>query len=180
MRRPNLPMSADLAGLFLERSRYYLSTEYWTKLHCAVDALPADRLWWRPNEQSNSVGNLLLHLTGNIRHWIVSGVQGAPSSRNRAAEFAAQEGAPAAELLAALERALAEVDSVLSRLRAENLRERHTIQGREVTVFEAVLHVVEHFAYHVGQIVFVAKLCNPGAIRFYEDAGGLAIPRWKE
>src|SRR5262245_36277398 len=98
------PSPPDLATVFLERSRDYLHTEYRTKLWYAVEALPADALWWRPNEQSNSVGNLLLHLTGNIRHWIVSGVAGAPSSRNRAAEFAERSGQSAAELLAELER----------------------------------------------------------------------------
>lgn len=99
------------ASLFLERSRYYLRTEYWTKLRIAVEALPADVLWSRPNEQSNSVGNLLLHLAGNVRQWIVCGVGGAPGSRNRDAEFAARSGPPAADLLADLERVLDEARS---------------------------------------------------------------------
>ena len=170
----------NLSVLFLERSRYYLTTEYRTKLRYAVERLPADALWWRPNEQSNSVGNLLLHLTGNVRHWIVSGVHGAPSSRNRASEFTARNGPTAAELLADLERALSEVDQILRGLTAANLLERRTIQGREVTVFEAVFHVVEHFAHHLGQIIFVAKLLGPGAIKFYEDAGGRAQPLWND
>ena len=173
-------MNPNPASLFLERSRYFLGTEYRTKLRAAVEALPADALWWRANEQSNSVGNLLLHLTGNISEWIVSGVGGAPGSRNRAAEFAASSGPPAAELLAGLERALAEVDRVLAGLSPENLVERRTIQGRDITVLEAVYHVVEHFAMHLGQIVLVAKLHAPGAIQFYEDAGGLARPLWED
>jgi RimJ/RimL family protein N-acetyltransferase/uncharacterized damage-inducible protein DinB len=168
------------ASLFLARSRYYLRTEYSTKLRAAVEALPAEALWWRPNEQSNSVGNLLLHLTGNIRQWIVRGVGGAPGSRNRDAEFAARSGPPAAALLADLERALGEVDQVLAGLSPEDLLERRAIQGSDVTVLEAVYHVVEHFALHLGQIVLVAKLHAPGAIKFYDDAGGLARPLWKD
>lgn len=78
-------MSAmDLSATFLARSRHYLRTEYPTKLRAAVESLPADALWWRANDQSNSVGNLLMHLAGNIRQWIVSGVGGAPSTRDRA------------------------------------------------------------------------------------------------
>ena len=114
-------MSDPLASLFLERSRYFLGTEYLTKLRSAVEALPAEALWWRPNEQSNSVGNLLLHLNGNIRQWIVRGVGGAPGSRDRAAEFAAKAGPAAAVLMADLETALAEIDRILGSLTPADL-----------------------------------------------------------
>src|SRR5436309_3904707 len=123
----------DLAALFVAQSRYYLGNEYPGKLRRALAALPADKLWWRPNDESNSVGNLLLHLTGNVRQWIVAGVGGAPFTRNRPAEFAARDGAVAPELLAQLDRTLAEVDKVLSELTAARLAERCAIQGRDIT-----------------------------------------------
>jgi uncharacterized damage-inducible protein DinB len=170
----------DPADLFIARSRHYLQTEYRIKLRAAVEALPAEALWWRPNEQSNSVGNLLSHLAGNVRQWIVSGVGGAPSTRDRAAEFAAKSGPDAAELLARLEQVLDEVDIVLSKLSSADLVAMRTIQGREISVLEAVYHVVEHFSLHLGQIIFVAKLHTPGGVKFYEDAGGLARPLWPE
>ena len=172
-------MTDSLASLFLERSRYFLGTEYLTKLRSAVEALPADALWWRPNEQSNSVGNLLLHLNGNIRQWIVCGVGGATGSRDRAAEFAATDGPAASVLMADLETALSEIDRILGALTPADLLERRTIQGRELTVLGAIYHVVEHFSHHLGQIVLIAKLHAPGAIEFYEDAGGLARELWK-
>jgi len=171
---------SDQAELFITRSRYFLQNEYRTKLRAAVDALPSDALWWRPNDQSNSVGNLLMHLAGNIRQWIVSGVGGAPSARDRAAEFAATSGANAGELLATLEQALDEVDAVLAKLSAADLLTTRTIQGRELSVLEAIYHVVEHFSLHLGQIIFIAKLHAPGGVRFYEDAGGLARPLWPQ
>jgi uncharacterized damage-inducible protein DinB len=170
----------DLAQLFIAHSRFCLQHEYRTKLRVAVEALPADALWSRPNEQSNSVGNLLTHLAGNVRQWIVGGVGGAPNSRDRATEFAARTGPPAQELLDRLERVLDEADAVLAGLSASDLASTRTIQGRETTVLEAVYHVVEHFSLHLGQIILVAKLHAPGAIRFYEDAGGLARPVWPE
>lgn len=170
----------DLAEHFLDRSRHYFGVEYRTKLRAAVEALPADALWWRANDQSNSVGNLLLHLNGNVRQWILSGVGGAPGSRDRAGEFAAQSGQSAGELLAQLDRTFDEVDAVLADLSAEDLAASRTIQGRDLTVLEAIYHVVEHFAMHLGQIILVAKLHAPGTIRFYEDAGGLARPLWPD
>lgn len=170
----------NLARNFIDRSRAYLGDEYRIKLRKTIDALPADALWWRPNEQSNSVGNLLLHLEGNVRQWIVGGVGGAADTRNRAGEFAAREGMTKAELLDRLDRALAEADDVLAGLDPERLGERLQIQGRDVTALDAVYQVVQHFALHLGQIILVAKAEVPGAVRFYEDAGGKAKPIWKK
>lgn len=170
--------SHHLDRVFLDRARHYLASEYPAKLRLTLAALPADRLWWRMNERSNSVGNLLLHLNGNLRQWIVSGVGGEACDRHRDAEFAAREDGTPEELLAALARTLADVDRTLSTLTAERLTERRAIQGRDLTVLDAVFHVTEHFAYHLGQIILVTKMFAPSGVRFYEDAGGLARPLW--
>jgi uncharacterized damage-inducible protein DinB len=170
----------DFVSTFLERSRYYLATEYRVKIRAAVESLPDGALWRRANDESNSVGNLLLHLAGNVRQWIVAGVGGAPDRRDRASEFQARDGADAATLLSSLDAVLDEADAVLAKLTAADLASTRTIQGRDVEVLEAVYHVVEHFSGHVGQIVLIAKMHSPGAIRFYEDAGGLARPIWGE
>lgn len=165
--------------LFLDRARYFLGTEYRTKIRAAVEALPQDGLWWRPHDQSNSVGNLLVHLVGNMRQWIVGGVGGVAVTRNRSEEFTRRNGPGASALLDDLDRALDEVDEVLAGLDSGNLAEPRTIQGRDITVLEAVFHVVEHFSFHLGQIVLVAKMLAPGAVHFYEDApDGLARPVW--
>lgn len=175
-------MSTDLLQSFIARSRHYLGTEYRTKLRAAVEAMPAAAVWWRANEESNSVGNLLLHLAGNVRQWIVSGVGGAADVRYRAGEFEARAGGSAQlgadDLLSQLDRVLDDADAVLARLTLEDLSTRRSIQGRDYTVLEAVYHVVEHFALHLGQIILVSKMHAPGAVRFYEDAGGLARPLW--
>jgi len=168
------------AAIFLEQSRYFLGVEYPAKMRSAVLALPADKIWWRPDEHSNSAGNLLLHLNGNVSQWILSGVGRRPGSRDRAAEFSARSGPPAPALLSDLENTLAEVDRVLAALTPGQLLEPRTIQGRDITVLEAIYHVVEHFSMHLGQIVLLAKLHAPGSIAFYEDAGGLARPVWQD
>jgi uncharacterized damage-inducible protein DinB len=166
------------AEIFLARSRYWLTKEYPIKLRHCVDALPRDAVWARPNASSNSIGNLLVHLAGNVTEWIVGGVGGRDVERYRAGEFAQTEGGNAQELLDNLERALHAADAVLAELSDEDLAKPLVIQDRETTVLGAVYHVVEHFAMHTGQIILLTKIYAPGKIHFYEDAGGLARPTW--
>ena len=170
----------DIATPFLDLSRHYLAFEYPTKIRRCLDVLPADALWRRADDASNSIGNLLLHLAGNVRQWIISSVGGAADTRFRSAEFAAREGSDADVLFDALRGTLDEADAVIAALTPARLLERRTIQGRDVSVLDAVFHVVEHFALHTGQIILLTKLYAPGRVQFYEDAGGLAIPRWRE
>ena len=167
------------ASLFIELSRRFLTEEYPAKLRQCVDVLPDSAIWARSNESSNSIGNLLLHLAGNIRQWIVGGVGNKPVDRDRAAEFAARAGPSGAELLRKLEDVLRESDAVLQALRDEDLLTRRLIQGRETTVLGAIYHVIEHFAMHTGQIVLLTKIHAAGAIHFYDDSQPNARPLWK-
>jgi len=169
-------MTLDIAARFLERSQYYLGVEYPAKVAFALGAVPADKIWWRANASSNSIGNLMLHLSGNVRQWIVSGVGGAPDARERDAEFAAESGVDGAQLIAHLHEACRDAVTVLASLDAAALAETRLIQGRESTVFSAVYHVVEHFAGHTGQIILLAKMFAPDTVHFYDDTGGLARP----
>jgi uncharacterized damage-inducible protein DinB len=168
----------DIARAFLDRSRHYLVREYPTKIQRCLDVLPAEALWRRDDASENSIGNLLLHLSGNIRQWIVSGVGGAPDARQRSEEFEAREGRAAPELIGALLDTVREADAVLASLDERSLGEHRQIQGRDVNVLDAVYHVVEHFSMHTGQIILLTKRYAPGRVQFYEDAGGLAIPRF--
>lgn len=166
------------AEIFLARSRYWLTKEYPIKLRHCIDALSRDAVWARSNGSSNSIGNLLVHLTGNVTEWIVGGVGGQTYERYRAGEFEQVEGGNGRELLDNLERALGAADAVLAELTDKDLARRLVIQDRETTVLGAVYHVVEHFAMHTGQIILLTKIYAPGKIHFYEDAGGLARPTW--
>jgi uncharacterized damage-inducible protein DinB len=167
-------MATDLASRFVERSQYYLGTEYPAKIRAALATIPADRLWWRPNDAANSAGNLVLHLAGNVRQWVVSGIGGAPDVRERDAEFAATSGWTHEQLIAHLDDACADAVAVIGTLDADALAATRTIQGRETSVFSALYHVVEHFSGHTGQLILIAKWLTPDAVRFYDDAGGLA------
>jgi uncharacterized damage-inducible protein DinB len=168
----------SVSGNFIARSRYWLTKEYPIKIRRCVDALPRQAVWARPNQNSNSVGNLLVHLTGNVSEWILGGVGGRSITRNRSGEFAQRGGADGAELLANLEAVLHDADTVLANLSEQDLERSIVIQARDTTVLGAVYHVVEHFAMHTGQIIFLTKIYAPNKIHFYEDAGGLANPTW--
>lgn len=163
---------------FLDKSRYYLATEYPAKIRLAVQDLSYDDIWRRPNEDSNSIGNLIVHLAGNVRQWIVAGIGGEPSERDRASEFAMRNGPKLPELLKLLAAAVSDADKVLATLGKKDLSLGRTIQGRETNVLDAIYHVVEHFSMHTGQIIMMAKMYAPGAVKFYDDAGGNAVPLW--
>ncbi len=163
---------------FLAQSREYFTAHYLPKIRAAVAGLTEEDLWWRPNPASNAIGNLMLHLAGNIRQWIGSGIGGAPDRRDRPAEFAAQDGVSGDQLLATLAAAVSEVDAVLARTDPASLQERRRIQGRETTVMEAIYHVVEHFAMHAGQILYIAKLRSSRDLGFYRMDAGIPRPSW--
>lgn len=166
------------AEIFVSRSRYWLTKEYPIKLRHCVNVLPREAVWSRPNKSSNSIGNLLLHLTGNVTEWILGGVGGKPIKRHRASEFAQTDGADAGTLLDNLGAVLRDADTVLAGLTEQDLERSIVIQKRDTTILGAIYHVVEHFAMHTGQIVLMTKIQAPGKIQFYEDAGGLARPTW--
>jgi len=168
---------------FIDTCRYHVGSDYLPKIRRSVESLDEGDLWWRPNVESNSVGNLVLHLAGNIRQWIVSGVGGKPDIRERAGEFAADGTGDAAEwsrarLLTYLEETLADVDATLAELSPDDLMECTVIQGMDVTYLEAVFHAVEHFSMHTGQIIYIAKLRTGHDLHFYDVKDGIATKNW--
>lgn len=139
-------------------------------LRCAGLLNPAE-LWSRENEHCNSVGNLILHLTGNVRQWIVGGVDGRPYERDRPAEFAQRGPLPPAEICAALRAATEDAVAIIAGLDAGRLAARHAIQSYSVTALEAVFHVVEHYSFHTGQIVHRTKVLRDVDLSLYDAQG---------
>ena len=168
----------ETGAAFIAQSREYLTRHYLPKIVAAVSGLSDADLWWRPNEASNSIGNLMLHLSGNLRQWIVSGLGGQRDVRERALEFARRDPLPRTELIARISDTVREADAVLAGLAPAALAERRLIQGREVNVLEAIYHVVEHFSMHVGQIAYVAKLRSAHDLGFYRMEDGIPQAAW--
>lgn len=170
-----------MSAAFVAQSREYLAVEYLNKIERAIEPLSTEQLWWRANEASNSIGNLMLHLAGNVRQWIVGGVAGADITRDRAREFSTREMLPAHELVAVLRSAVADACAVLDRLDPATLNDRREIQRFDTTVLGAIYHVVEHFSMHTGQIILLAKMQTGADAGFYRlRADGTPEPTWTD
>lgn len=133
--------------------------------------LTDEELWRRPNQHANSVANLLLHLNGNVRQWIVAGLGGQPFDRDRPAEFAARGPRPGDQALHNLEQTIAAALRIIAALPVEQAGLSRTIQGYEVSTLTAVFHVVEHFSFHTGQIVHATKLIKDVDLSLYDGQG---------
>ena len=163
------PNDNQLAALFVGFSRKKLLGQYWPRMKECVASLSDEQVWWRPNDASNSIGNLLLHLDGNVRQWLVASFNKSEDLRDRPAEFAAQSGLSAADLLSRLGATLDEAGRVLDRLTVDELMAPYEIQGYHVHGIDAVYQVVEHFALHYGQIVMITKSLLGKDLGFYKE-----------
>ena len=161
-------MNNKLGKEFIDVCRELLMKEYLSKIEKCVGILHEDDLWWRGHETDNGIGNLILHLSGNVRQWIISGIGGAKDMRERQKEFDERRQIPKAQLLEKLRETLREADKVLAAFDAGKLLEVKHVQKYDVTCLYAILHVVEHFAGHVGQIIYVTKMRRGIDLRFYD------------
>lgn len=152
---------------FQKQSADYLRTEFLPKIELAIAPLSPAQIWWRPNEASNSIGNLMLHLAGNVRQWIVGGVSQSDVERDRDAEFSAREPLSADELLTRLRSVVDEACAVIEQVSDAELAEPRHIQRFDTTVLGAIYHVVEHFSMHTGQIILLSKAQTGRGAGFY-------------
>ncbi|GAC1446515.1 MAG: hypothetical protein NVSMB56_05930 [Pyrinomonadaceae bacterium] len=160
-------METDVTTDFINTSRRYLTAEYLPKIENCLARLSVEDVWWRGVETSNSVGNLVLHLNGNVRQWIIGGVGEREFGRDRQKEVDARELIPKDELLAQLKATVHEADEVIAHLNEKDLQVRREIQGRAMSKLEAVFHVVEHFAQHTGQIIMLTKMRTGEDLKLY-------------
>ena len=138
-----------------------------SRIEACLGKLSEEQVWARGSENENAIGNLVLHLSGNVRQWIVSGVGGRPDIRQRDREFSARGDISIPELKERLRGIVGEAAAVLGAVTPERLAERVVIQKYEVSVLEAIYHVVEHFSLHTGQIIFATKLLTGSDMGFY-------------
>ena len=175
-----MTMSEDnlVSRRFLDCAVDYLMGDYLPKIERCLEKLTDEQIWWRANEESNSIGNLVLHLCGNARQWIVMGVGSQAGTRDRDAEFEQRDLISRTELLNLLRATLADVEKTLNTLDPETLLSRRTIQSHDIDILEAVFHVIEHFSMHTGQIIMLTKMLTASDLQFYEFEGGVPLRRW--
>ena len=157
-------MERTAAGTFLHMARSRLVVHLTGQIRTCLDVLNDQQIWWRPNEEANAVGNLVLHCAGSTRHYIGHVVGGADFVRDRDAEFAARAPLPAAELRARLDAAVAEADRVLQAFDPEALLAATTRTPQPSTYLQVIGLQLTHYAAHTGQIAYATKLLRAGGL----------------
>jgi hypothetical protein len=165
--------------LFLEHSRTRMLEQHWPRLRICVESLNDEQVWWRPNETSNSVGNLILHLNGNVTQWLIGSFRKLEDRRDRPAEFRERQMIPRAELLEKLGATMKDASAVLSSVTEADLLATYEIQGYKVTGLDAVYQVVEHFGLHYGQIAYITKMLRDKDLGFYRELDATGRPHNK-
>jgi hypothetical protein len=149
-------MEGEVSNAFIASARNTLEVGMRKIEHC-VGQLNDQQLWWRPRPEMNSIANLMLHLSGNLRQWIVSGVGGAKDVRNRPLEFSDRSIRPKGEIIDVLKKTVAEADAALARLKADQLVSPRRIQGFDTSVIAAIIDTIPHFRGHVQEIIHITR-----------------------
>ena len=170
----------NVSQAFIQKARELLTEEYLPKIERCVEKLTGEQVWWRPNEESNSIGNLLLHLSGNARQWIVNGLGETADERRRQTEFDERRLIVRDELLDILRTTIAEVDRVLASFAPARLLDSFPIQGTKATALQAIFHVTEHFSMHTGQIILLTKMLTKSDLVFYDFSTGKPVHTWHD
>lgn len=134
-----------------------------------LQLLSYQQLWQRPNDSLVSVGNLTLHCIGNARQWIGSAMGGLPDKRQRAFELSVKDGPDAKELMSQLNTLQKDLEPVIDAIQDRDLEKNFTIQGLQETGLSVLIHVVEHFSYHTGQISWYTKFLLNTGLNYYDE-----------
>ena len=133
-----------------------------------IDQLSDEQIWWRPNENSNSIGNLVLHLSGNVRQWICTGLGNYADNRKRQTEFDERGPISKDELKSKLSSAMEDAKSIITNVPIEELLKPRPVQTFDETGLTILIHVTEHFSYHTGQIAYITKMISDRQLGFYD------------
>lgn len=159
-------MKADnsLDRVALEALRGRLTRVLPNQIRACIEELNEEQLWWRPNEQSNSVGNLVLHMSGSMRHYLCRGVGGFDYKRDRPAEFDERGPVSKEALLATFDETIRQATSTLESFDAARFLDATDEQDYVPTFFDAIFNVAIHLATHTGQIVYITKMLKEGSL----------------
>jgi hypothetical protein len=157
--------ASNVEAAFLVASRARLDTAFHKINHC-LEQLSDEEVWSRPRPEMNSIANILIHLGGNLRQWIISGVGGAADVRNRPAEFADRSGKPKAQLLKEFHDVIEQCDAVLAKTDPKSLLVMSRIQGFDVQRLAAIYYTISHLQGHVQEIIHMTRAIRGPEYRF--------------
>jgi uncharacterized damage-inducible protein DinB len=159
--------AALLTSTFIEEIKRRLFEECVPRLKRCLDELSVEQIWWRPNQHSNSLGNLVLHLNGNVRQWVVAGLGENEDVRKRQLEFDEKGPVSNEKMLGDLDALMAEVATILDNVKAEDLTKKYLVQGYQESGISILVHVTEHYSYHVGQMTYIVKMVKDMDLGYY-------------
>jgi uncharacterized damage-inducible protein DinB len=139
------------------------------KIERCLSEITEEELWHRPNASSNSIGNLLLHLCGNITQYVLSGLGNVEDKRERDKEFTSTAVLTKTELLTKLKSTVDAAVSIFKNLKEDEILRERSVQGYQLSAIGIIIHVVEHYSYHTGQIIFWTKLIKDKDLGFYSS-----------
>jgi uncharacterized damage-inducible protein DinB len=157
-------MADEIAAAVLDSLRVRITAIFPAQIRQCVEALDDEQIWWRPNEGENSIGNLVLHLSGSLNHYLNRNVGGFAYDRDRAAEFAERRQIPKAELLQVFDDMVAKAEQTFNALRPERLGEPSPEPTMHKLVVGDLLNIAVHVANHTGQIVWITKMLREGSV----------------
>jgi uncharacterized damage-inducible protein DinB len=161
-------MENKLLQYIIKEVRRRMVQESMMKLQSCLDKLTLEQIWYRPNENTLSIGNTLLHLNGNVRQYILAGLAGGEDTRQRSKEFSERSVISKEDLLNPLKKTMQEVDQYLDKLDIDELTIVRPVQCFDESGVGILIHVVEHFSYHVGQVVYITKMLEDQDMGFYD------------
>lgn len=156
--------TVELSQLVLDALRKRITSILPMQIRSCVEELSDEQLWWRPNEEANSVGNLVLHVSGSMRHYLSRGVGGIDYNRDRPAEFSERGPLTRQQLLETFDETIAQAERVFAALDGSRLVENTDEQDYVPTVFDSIFNISIHLATHTGQVVYITKLLKEGAV----------------
>lgn len=161
--------SSIYKATLLTEVRRRLFEESFTRIRQCLGMLSVDQVWQQPSEVSNSIGTLVVHVCGNTRQWIVSGLGQGPDDRQRSTEFSGKQRYSTVELTEMLDKLEEDVEDVLNQLHTEQLLATYQVQAFRETGMSMLIHVIEHTSYHVGQITYLTKWLTDKQTNYYGD-----------
>ena len=171
---------SEVLKVTLEALQTRVTRVFPAQVRTAVNALTDEQIWWRPNETSNSIGNLVLHLTGSLNYYLNRNLGRIDFTRDRAAEFAERGPVPKDELLARFDDMVAKAGKTFDALTTDGLGDRSPEPTMHRMVIEDLINVGMHLANHTGQIVWIAKMLQDGAVHEVWIKSHRSEGAWKE
>ena len=160
-------MDQQIHKLFISQSTRYITMSKERIIKC-LNMVDDDQIWYCPNENSNSIGNLVLHLSGNIKQYIISGLGEEKDERKRSEEFIKAQAFTRQELLQKIDDIISKAIQIIEGVNVQKLNRTYSIQGFSLSGLEVILHVTEHLSYHTGQIALLTKILENKDLGFYD------------